>query len=102
MLKFARKKKCGDILKIKVIMICALAVSLLVMALPQAFAHSKVVTGNDECVLLPNSYHGELARGQSAIGIATARAAGAQDAGAISGGSCGGNEINKFPNPQGL
>jgi hypothetical protein len=68
----------------------------MVMALPQAFAHSSVDTGNEECVLLPNSYHGHP-KSNSGNGLPTAI-----DASGDNGpnwGSCGGAEINPFPNP---
>jgi hypothetical protein len=52
---------------------CALVVGLLVMALPQAFAHSHVETGNGDCVELPDAYHGEAARGHAGFGIGVAK-----------------------------
>ncbi len=107
-------------------LLCLLAVSFVIMALPQAFAHSHVETGTEQCVALPNSYHSSdpdahpaaSYRGYSGFGIGTAQGGevgpfgypplpgpheefatvGAN--GAMDGGSCRGTEINPFPHAE--
>ncbi len=60
-------------MRIRTVLFCALFFGLVMMAMPAAFAHSHVETGNGGCVELPDSYHGEEARGYSAFGIGTAK-----------------------------
>ncbi len=85
-------------MKIKSLVLLALAISVAVMAIPQVFAHSHVDAGVAGCVALPNSWHGEDAIGNSSKGIGTA--ANTENA-AVDWGSCvsSPNRLNVGPYP---